>query len=85
MVNRQNKNAQEIANLAGKMMDKFADMVKDLNGVQTNLSKAMIKLTGRDNLIRQCERLSELGAKNSKQIVEPLLNEDSEENLSLNK
>ena len=77
MVNRQNKNAQEIATLAGKMIDKFADMVKDLNGVQTNLSKAMTKLTGRDNVIRQCERLTELGAKNAKQIPAPALNEEN--------
>lgn len=76
MVNRQNKNAQEIAGLAGKMIDKFADMVKDLNSVQTNLSKAMTKLTGRDNVIRQCERLTELGAKNAKQIPEPAVIED---------
>lgn len=68
MVNRQNKNAQEIANLAGKMIDKFAEMIKDLNGVQTGLTKAMTKLTGRDNMLRQCERLTELGAKNTKQI-----------------
>lgn len=83
MVNRQNKNAQEIAGLAGKMMDKFADMVKDLNGVQTNLSKAMTKLSGRDNLVRQCERLTELGAKNSKQIPEPALIESQQDELSL--
>lgn len=84
MANRQNKNAQEIAALAGKMMDKFADMVKDLNGVQANLSKAMTKLAGRDNLVRQCERLTELGAKNSKQIPEPSLIEVKEqEELSL--
>lgn len=80
MVNRQNKNAQEIAALAGKMMDKFADMVKDLNSVQSGLTKAMTKLAGRDNLVRQCERLTELGAKNSKQIPAPAL---QEEDLSL--
>ena len=83
MVNRQNKNAQEIANLAGKMMDKFADMVKDLNGVQTNLSKAMTKLSGRDNLVRQCERLTELGAKNSKQIPQPSIVEEEQQQISL--
>jgi len=77
MVNRQNKNAQEIAGLAGKMIDKFADMVKDLNAVQKNLSNAITKLSGRDNVIRQCERLTELGAKNSKQIPEPsIVNEE---------
>ena len=80
MVNRQNKNAQEIAGLAGKMIDKFADMVKDLNGVQTNLSKAMTKLMGRDNVIRQCERLTELGAKNAKQIPEPCVVDDALKN-----
>ena len=62
------------------MIDKFADMVKDLNGVQTNLSKAMTKLTGRDNVIRQCERLTELGAKNAKQIPEPCVVDDALKN-----
>ena len=83
MVNRQNKNAQEIAGLAGKMIDKFADMVKDLNNVQSNLAKAMTKLGGRDNLIRQCERLTELGAKNAKQIPEPALPEEIKDTVSV--
>ena len=73
MVDRQNKNAQEIAGLAGKMIDKFSDMIKDLNAVQANLTKAMIKLEGKDNLVRHCERLTELGAKNTKQMPEPAL------------
>jgi DNA recombination protein RmuC len=72
MVDRQNKNAQEIARLAGRMIDKFADMVKDLNSVQKNLSLAMTRITGKDNIIRQAERLVELGAKSSKQIPEPV-------------
>lgn len=83
MVNRQNKNAQEIAGLAGKMIDKFADMVKDLNGIQSNLAKAMTKLSGRDNLIRQCERLTELGAKNAKQIPSPALSEEEKDTVSV--
>ena len=73
MVDRQNKNAQEIAGLAGKMIDKFSDMIKDLNAVQANLTKAMIKLEGKDNLVRHCERLTELGAKNTKQMPEPAI------------
>ena len=81
MVNRQNKNAQEIAALAGKMMDKFADMVKDMNAVQSNLTRAMTKLAGRDNLVRQCERLTELGAKSTKQIPAPALTDVQEEAL----
>ena len=78
MVNRQNKNAQEIAGLAGKMIDKFAEMVKDLNNVQSNLTKAMTKLSGKDNLVRQCERLTDLGAKNAKQIPQPTFVEERE-------
>lgn len=78
MVNRQNKNAQEIAGLAGKMIDKFAEMVKDLNNVQTNLTKALTKLSGKDNLVRQCERLTDLGAKNAKQIPVVAMSEEKE-------
>ena len=55
------------------MIDKFSDMIKDLNAVQANLTKAMIKLDGKDNLVRHCERLTELGAKNTKQMPEPTL------------
>lgn len=76
IVNRQNKNALEIATLAGKMIDKFSDMIKDINSMQSALSKLYTKLTGKDNVIRQIERLQELGAKSSKQI--PLLNEEAE-------
>lgn len=68
VVSRQNKNAQEIAALAGKMVDKFCDFVKDLNNVQKHLNSAMIKLTGRDNVCRQIERLQELGAKSTKEM-----------------
>lgn len=70
IVNRQNKNAQEIANLAGKMIDKFSELLKDMNSVQKSLSAALTKLSGRDNLVRQAERLQELGAKTSKQLPE---------------
>lgn len=83
MVNRQNKNAQDIAALAGKMIDKFAEMVKDLNGVQKNLSSAMKKLDGKDSLVRQCERLTELGAKNAKQIPEPAITDESAQTVLL--
>ena len=47
-----------------------------MTGIQTNLSRAMTKLAGRDNVIRQCERLTELGAKNAKQIPEPAIIEE---------
>lgn len=68
IVNRQNNNALEIAQLAGKMIDKFADMVKDLTSAQTSINRIFTKLVGKDNIIRQIERLQELGAKSSKPI-----------------
>lgn len=74
IVNRQNNNALEIANLAGKMYDKFADMVKDLNSAQKSLNGIYTKLTGKDNIVRQIERLQDLGAKTTKQI--PTVSED---------
>lgn len=70
IVNRQNKNALEIATLAGKMLDKFAGLLNDLNSIQKSFSSAMVKLNGRDNILRQAERLQELGAKATKQMPE---------------
>ena len=66
-VNRQNKNALEIATLAGKMINKFVDLCSDLQKVQTNVANALKKLEGRDNIIRNIERMEELGAKDVKQ------------------
>ncbi|MDD3236569.1 MAG: DNA recombination protein RmuC [Candidatus Gastranaerophilales bacterium] len=70
VVTRQNNNAIEIATLAGKMIDKFADMIKDLNSAQKSINNIYTKLTGRDNIVRQIERLQDLGAKANKQIPE---------------
>lgn len=68
IVNRQNKNAGEIAALAGKMLDKFSGLLNDLNGLQKNLSAAVTKLNGRDSIISQAEKMRELGAKCSKDL-----------------
>lgn len=75
IVSRQNKNSQEIAGLAGKMIDKFSELLKDMNAIQKSLSNTLTKLNGRDNLVRQAERLEELGAKASKQIPEIVIEE----------
>lgn len=77
IVTRQNNNALEIAQLAGKMIDKFADMIKDVNSAQKAISQIYTKLNGRDNIIRQIERLQELGAKNAKQIPQVNFEEES--------
>lgn len=68
IVKRQNNNALEIANIAGRMLDKFADLTKDLNAIHKNFKDALTKLNGTGNITRQIERIQELGAKTEKQI-----------------
>lgn len=63
IVNRQNNNALEIANIAGKMIDKFSDLAKDILLIEKSLGNAKTKLLGKDNLVRQIERMQDLGAK----------------------
>ncbi|KAA3639514.1 MAG: DNA recombination protein RmuC [Proteobacteria bacterium] len=75
-IDKQNKNAQEIANRAGLLIDKFSGFLDDFTGIKERLDQAQEawdgannKLAkGRGNLIRQAEQLSELGAKHSKQL-----------------
>ena len=72
----QNKNAQLIADRAGKMYDKLVGFVEDLNEIKARLDQAdnawhnaENKLnSGRGNLIRQADQLKQLGARNSKQL-----------------
>ncbi len=73
---RQNVNAQKIASRGGKLYDKFASFVNDLNEIGMRIEQsnrawhnAMGKLkTGNGNLLRQAEMLKELGAKTSKSL-----------------
>ncbi|MCW8869497.1 MAG: DNA recombination protein RmuC [Proteobacteria bacterium] len=75
-IDKQNKNAQEIANRAGLLIDKFSGFLDDFNSVKERLDQAQEAwegannkiAKGRGNLIRQAEQLSELGAKHSKQL-----------------
>ncbi len=79
MVNRQNKNAQEIASLAGKMINKFSVLCGDLQKLETNLKSALTKLAGKDNIVRNIERMVELGAKDVKNIpVLSVLDEETD-------
>lgn len=74
--NRQNRNAIEIAEAAGRMYDKFCGFVTDMEKLKKgieNIDKtytdAMGKLCqGRGNLIRRAEELKNLGAKATKQL-----------------
>lgn len=77
----QNRNVLEIAKLGGDMYDKFEGFSKDLIDVGKRIEDskksyegAMNKLiSGKGNLVRQAQRLKELGAKASKSLPENLL------------
>lgn len=73
---RRNRNADEIAERAGRLYDKFVGFVDDLRKVGTQLDaarrtydEAFGKLQqGRGSVVRQVEMLRDLGAKTSKSL-----------------
>lgn len=84
---RQNQNAAEIANKAGRLYDKFVGFAKSLEDVgrhldasQRSYEDAHKKLvSGRGNLANRAETLRVLGAKTSKQLPAGLNDEDEDE------
>tara|TARA_R110002072_G_scaffold72354_1_gene172984 strand:+ start:3341 stop:4681 length:1341 start_codon:yes stop_codon:yes gene_type:complete len=90
---KQKENAIEIATQAGRLYDSFVNLTDELikvgnqiGTVQKSYENAMVKLTGKGNLIKRVENLKKLGAKASKQQNEKLLkraSEDEDEMLSL--
>ena len=70
VVDRQNKNIMEMADLCTSVHDKFADLLKELLKIQDNLANSLKKLTGRGNIITQIEKLEKLGCKYSKDLPE---------------
>ena len=78
---RRTRNAEDIADRAGKLYDKFAGFVADLQNIGDNLGRtrqswdaAMGKLTtGRGNVLRQVEQLRTMGARTGKALPEALL------------
>lgn len=74
----QSRHAQEIAQQAGRMYDKFVNFVSDLEQVGNKIqqvelgyNEAMKKLQfGKGNLISRATKLKELGAKTTKQLPE---------------
>lgn len=81
---KQNKNAQRIAEETGKLYDKLAAFVKDFNGIRAALGGALDKYddalarfsTGRGNVLSRFEKIKQLGAKTAKSLDEYL---DSDE------
>jgi DNA recombination protein RmuC len=85
-VERRNRNAEMIAQKAGRLYDKFVGFLDDMtvvgnrmNQARASYDDAMAKLsTGRGNLVGQIANLKELGAKASKSIPSALLEEEGE-------
>ena len=71
VVNRQNENAQEISRLATKMLDKFSDMVKNIRAAREKIDAGLKQLDGRDSLIVNAEKMTELGAVMNKSMPLP--------------
>lgn len=77
---RQKANAIEIATQAGRLYDSFVNLTDELvkvgnqiGTVQKSYENAMVKLTGKGNLIKRVENLKALGAKASKEQNDKLL------------
>ncbi len=83
----QQKHVLEIADRGGKLYDKFAGFVEDLQAVGDALGKARnawedasTKLhTGSGNLVSQTEKLKQLGARAAKSLPNALLEKASED------
>lgn len=77
----QNRHALDIAERGAKLYDKFVGFVENLNGVGEYLNKAQGKYEdakkqlseGNDNLVRQAQKLKDLGLKTKKQLPDSLL------------
>ena len=73
---RQNRNAQKIAERAGALYDKFVGFAEDIDKIGTHLDRAQSSyrdargklIEGRGNLARQAEMLKDLGAKTAKSL-----------------
>ena len=78
---QQNRNAQEIANQGAALYDKLVGFVEDLESLGTKLKQAQTSYEGaynkfaggRGNVIRQAEKLKDLGVKPTKQLPQKLV------------
>lgn len=83
-IERQNRNAEAIADRGGRLYDKIVGFVEDmvsmgkaLDTARGKYDTAMNKLsTGTGNILRQTEQLSELGAKHAKKLPREFVSED---------
>jgi DNA recombination protein RmuC len=83
----QNQNAQDIAERAAKLYDKFSGFVSDMDKLGKQLDTtsktydaALNKLTsGKGNLLRQVENFKGMGIQPTKQLPKHLLQDDAED------
>lgn len=81
---KQTKNALEIAEQGGKLYDKFAGFLVDLEKIGVNLDRATDSYreahkklsTGRGNILSHVEKMKTLGAKTSKSLPSKYLKAD---------
>ena len=88
-VHKQNTNAQDIADRAGRLYDKFVGFTDNLKAVGMRLDQARKSFddaysqlsSGSGNLVGQTEKLSKLGARHAKQLdaglVEKAMGDDA--------
>ncbi|MBQ3311628.1 DNA recombination protein RmuC [bacterium] len=67
-INKQNKNAQEIARIATKLLDKFSDMIKNIRAAREKIDLGLRQLDGKDSLIINAGKMIELGATMNKEM-----------------
>ena len=83
MIERQNQNARDIAERAGRLYDKFEGFVGDLDRIGSRIDQAKDSwhdarkklVEGSGNVIRQTEMLKSLGAKTKKSLPQDYLDE----------
>ena len=86
-VENRNRNAEQIADRAGKLYDKFVGFVDDmmtldrqLGTVRGTFDKALDKLSaGRGNLVRQAETIKAMGAKATKALPANVMSDDDDD------
>jgi DNA recombination protein RmuC len=83
-IEKQNKNAEEIAKRGGALYDKFSSFIDDMQNIGASLEATQKHYTaafrklheGPGNLLGQTEKLKSLGAKTSKSLPRELLTEE---------
>ena len=87
---KQNKNAERIASMAGSLHDQFALVVESLSEVGQNIAKTQLAYdnaqkrlqTGRGNLYKRIQLLEALGAKTKRNLSKPGLEEYTSDQLA---